>query len=599
MSHDHSFTDDAADEPALTGDAAAGRIARLERRLVREKRARLEAEKFLETRSRELFELNTELRGLTLALEERVLERTAELAGLKEFYERVLDRLPAQLSVLSPSGVYLYTNPAEVSDDALRAWLIGRTDAEYGARTGIPVEGVAARAARIAAVTRDGRSVSYEETIEAGPEHTRYFRRVLAPVSGDDGGVKYLVNAGIEVTGERLAEERLRRSQKMEAIGLLAGGIAHDFNNLLTIVIGVTEALRDATPPSSSHSALFDELLDATGRGAALTRQLLAFSRRASIETQVFDVSEAIRSTENLIRRLLTERIQCVLMLGERLPVRMDRGGLDQLLLNLAANARDAMPTGGQFTVLTCEATLTPEAAEAKGLTAARHLLIEVQDSGVGMPPDVLQRAFEPFFTTKPVGQGSGLGLASVYGIVIQSRGHAEIASVEGEGTTVRILLPLEESIALPAASDTPADVAPRGRGCVLVVDDESGVRMVTTNLLRRLGYDVVEASGGLEALSVAEARRGTIDLLISDVRMPGINGFELATALMAADPSLDVLLMSGYVDDAALRDGIASSGIPLIEKPYRAASLGQQVTKLFEARRAGPARVPTLLREA
>ena len=598
MANDPSFIQDAAVEPTPTGDAATDRIARLERRLVREKRARLESEQLLESKSRELFERNAELRGLTLALEERVLERTAELAGLKEFYEHVLDRLPAQLSVLSPSGVYMYANPAEVTDDALREWLIGRTDTEYGARTGISDEEVAVRAARMAAVTRDGCSVSYEETIATEPDHARYFRRVLAPVFGDDGGVRYLVNAGIEVTGERLAEERLRRSQKLEAIGLLAGGIAHDFNNLLTIIIGVTEALRETTPPSSSHSGLLDELLDATGQGAALTRQLLMFSRRTIIKPQLFDISEAIRGTESLVRRLLTERIQYVLVLGEPLSVRMDRSGLDQLLLNLAANARDAMPTGGQFTVLTRETTLSPESAQAKGLTAARHVLIEVRDSGVGMSPDVLQRVFEPFFTTKSVGQGSGLGLASVYGIVTQSRGHVEVASVVGEGTTIRILLPLEVSAVLPAASDTPADVAPRGLGRVLVVDDESGVRMVTTNLLRRLGYDVVEASGGVEALRVAEAGRGTIDLLISDVRMPGINGFELATTLMAADPSLDVLLMSGYVDDAVLRDRIESSGIPLIEKPYRAAALGQQVTKVFEARRAGPAHAHTFSRE-
>ena len=598
MANDPSFIQDAAVEPTPTGDAATDRIARLERRLVREKRARLESEQLLESKSRELFERNAELRGLTLALEERVLERTAELASLKEFYEHVLDRLPAQLSVLSPSGVYMYANPAEVTDDALREWLIGRTDAEYGARTGIPDAEVAVRAARMAAVTRDGRSVSYEETIATEPDHARYFRRVLAPVFGDDGGVRYLVNAGIEVTGERLAEERLRRSQKLEAIGLLAGGIAHDFNNLLTIIIGVTEALRETTPPSSSHSGLLDELLGATGQGAALTRQLLMFSRRTIIEPQLFDISEAIRGTESLVRRLLTERIQCVLVLGGPLPVRMDRSSLDQLLLNLAANAHDAMPMGGQFTVFTRETILSPESAQAKGLTAARHVLIEVRDSGVGMSPEVLQRVFEPFFTTKPVSQGSGLGLASVYGIVTQSRGHVEVASVVGEGTTIRILLPLEESAVLPAASDTPAEVAPRGRGRVLVVDDESGVRMVTTNLLRRLGYDVVEASGGVEALRVAEAGHGTIDLLISDVRMPGINGFELAIALRATDPSLDVLLMSGYVDDADLRDRIASSGIPLIEKPYRAAALGQQVTKVFEARRAGPAHAHTFSRE-
>jgi len=394
VANDPSFIQDAAVEPTPTGDAATDRIARLERRLVREKRARLESEQLLESKSRELFERNAELRGLTLVLEERVLERTAELAGLKEFYEHVLDRLPAQLSVLSPSGVYMYANPAEVTDDALREWLIGRTDAEYGARTGISDEEVAARAARMAAVTCDGRSVSYEETIATEPDHAHYFRRVLAPVFGDDGGVRYLVNAGIEVTGERLAEERLRRSQKLEAIGLLAGRIAHDFNNLLTIIIGVTEALRETTPPSSSHSGLLDELLGATGQGAALTRQLLMFSRRTIIEPQLFDISEAIRGTESLIRRLLTERIQCVLVLGEPLPVRMDRSGLDQLLLNLAANARDAMPMGGQFTVFTRETILSPESAQAKGLTAARHVLIEVRDSGVGMSPEVLQRVF-------------------------------------------------------------------------------------------------------------------------------------------------------------------------------------------------------------
>jgi len=595
----HFTPETTADQPVLSGDAALDRIARLERRLEREKRARLEAEKLLETRSLELFELNSELRGLTLALEERVLERTAELAGLKEFYERVLDRLPTQLSVLTPSGVYEYVNPAEVADDALRGWLIGRTDAEYGARSGIPAEAVAARAARIATVTRDGRSVSYEETIMAGPDDTRYFRRVLAPVFDDDGGVKHLVNAGVDVTGERLAEERLRRSQKMEAIGLLAGGIAHDFNNLLTIVNGVADALREANLSSVGDSALFDELLDATGRGAALTRQLLAFSRRTSIEAQVFDTSEAIRGTENLLRRLLTERIQCVLLLGERLPVRMDRGGLDQLLLNLAANARDAMPTGGQFTVITRETTLSPESMKAKGLTAPRHVLIEVRDSGDGMPPDVVQRAFEPFFTTKAVGQGSGLGLSSVYGIVMQSGGHVEVDSTVGEGTTFRILLPLVSAARITPAADTPTAAVPRGRGCVLVVDDEDGVRMVTTNLLRRLGYDVLEASGGLEALRVAEASPGTIDLLISDVRMPGINGFELATALKTADPSLDVLLMSGYVDDDGLSDRIASSGIPLIEKPYRAAALGHQVSTVFEARQARPARSRTLSRES
>ena len=574
---------------ALAPAAAADRIARLEGRLAREKRARLEAETLLEKRSRELFDLNTTLLQLTHELEERVLARTAELAGLKEFYERVLDRLPTQLAVLTPHGTYEYANPAEVPDDALRAWLIGRTDAEYGAQAGLPDDAVAARMARIAAVTNAGQSVSYEETIVAGPEDIRYYRRVLAPVFGPAGEVRHLVNAGIDVTAARSVEEQLRRSQKMEAVGLLAGGIAHDFNNLLTIVNGVAETLREELTSTSSSAALFDELLGATQRGAGLTRQLLSFSRRTSIEPQVFDTNSAIRGTESLLRRLLTERIQCVLALHDALPIRMDRGGLDQLLLNLAANSRDAMPTGGRFHVLTREITLSAESAAAKGLAPGPHALLEVSDSGSGMAPDVLQRAFEPFYTTKPVGQGSGLGLASVYSIVQQSGGHVEVVSTVGVGTTFRIVLPLVTARETVVAAELPAVTVPHGRGCILVVDDESGVRMVATRLLRRLGYEVIEAGGGLEALRIAEEKRGAIDLLISDVRMPDMNGFDLATTMSAADPSLGVLLMSGYVDDVALSARIANSGIPLLEKPFRSAMLGHVVTDLFSARQALP----------
>ncbi len=572
-------------EPA---DAAA-RIARLEGRVAREKRARLEAEGLLEKRSRELFELNTALLQLTQELEERVLARTSELVHLKEFYERVLDRLPTQLAVLTPHGAYEYANPAEVPDDALRRWLIGRTDVEYGARVGLPDDAVAARTARIAAVSRDGQSVSFEETIVAGPDDTRYFRRVLAPVFGEAGEVRHLVTAGIDVTEARLVEEQLRRSQKMEAVGLLAGGIAHDFNNLLTIVSGVAETLREELTPDSSAAPLLDELLGATQRGAGLTRQLLSFSGRASLEPQVFDTNAGIRATESLLRRLLTERIHCVITLHDALPIRMDHGGLDQVLLNLAANARDAMPSGGRFTLLTRAVTLSTEAASAKGLVPGPHALIDVSDTGIGMTPDALQRAFEPFYTTKSVGQGSGLGLATVYGIVQRSRGHVEVMSTVGVGTTFRIMLPLVTDRATTVPSEAPVAAAPNGRGCILVVDDESGVRMVATRCLRRLGYEVIEAGGGQEALRIAEGRRGAIDLLISDVRMPDMNGFELASTLSAADPALGVLLMSGYVDDVALSDRIANSGIPLLEKPFRSAMLGHMVTDLFSARQVQP----------
>ncbi len=573
---------------------------------MREKRARQEAESLLERHSRQLFVLNTELRTLTQDLEARVRARTAEVVGLKEFYERVLDRLPTQLSVLSPSGVYEYANPAEVSDHALRAWMIGRTDAEYCARVGTSTDVITARAARMAAVRRNGRSLSYDETISAGPDDTRYFRRVLAPVMGDDGHVRHLVSAGIDVTAERLAERQLRRSQKMEAVGLLAGGIAHDFNNLLTIVSGVAEALRDELTPTSTSVTLFDDLFGAAERGAGLTKQLLGFSRRTGVEPQLFDTNAAIRGTGRLLQRLLTERIQCVLSLHDTaLPVCMDAGGLDQIVLNLGANARDAMPEGGRFTVVTRPTTVSAESAPAKGLLPGQHVLIEVTDTGFGMAADVLARVFEPFFTTKTVGKGTGLGLASVYGVVQQSGGHVEVESTVGVGTSFRILLPL---VGADAPADAPADAstdtstaplptpepssgaAPRSEGCILVVDDEPGVLVVATRVLRRLGYEVIEANGSMDALRIAEARRGTIDLLLSDVRMPDMNGVDLASALLDAEPSLGVLLMSGYIDDTALSARITQAGIPLLEKPFRSAQLSEVVTDYFAARRASPA---------
>ena len=366
----------------------------------------------------------------------------------------------------------------------------------------------------------------------------------------------------------RQMQEELRHSQKMEAVGLLAGGVAHDFNNMLMVIGGAAELLADADP--AEHGALLSELTSAVQRGRELTSRLLAFSRKAAVEEVDLDLSHTISTIRPLLQRLLTERVALRVEVPPELAVRLTRGGLDQLLFNLAANARDAMRDGGIMRIVAAPYALAAGEAATLQLEPGEYVSLEVSDNGEGMNTETAQRAFDPFFSTKPVGHGNGLGLATVYSLVRQAKGSISLRTAIGEGTTFRMLLP---RVALPGtqvstgANHTPADHALGGR--VLVVDDDPAVRRTVASLLRRQQFETDEANSAEEALQQLTDTPARFDMVVSDVRMPGMNGCDLALALRRMYPTLPVILVSGYVDDLSVQERIQTAGLMLIQKPF------------------------------
>jgi PAS domain S-box-containing protein len=378
-----------------------------------------------------------------------------------------------------------------------------------------------------------------------------------------------------DVTERRRLEDRLRQGQKMEAVGQLAGGIAHDFNNLLTAIVGYATLLDRALAPSDELHEEVHEIIGAARRAANLTQQLLAFSRKQVLRPAVLDVNVVVRDMERILHRTIGEHIALVTALEPRLaPVRADASQLEQVIMNLVVNARDAMPGGGRVTIETSNVPLETELAGA-------FVQLAVSDTGTGMSAEVKAHLFEPFFTTKEVGKGTGLGLATVYGIVHQSGGFIAVDSEPGQGTRFRILLPRAEA---PAPESAPAALEPAaaGSGTVLLVEDEAGVRHLARDVLRRYGYRVLEAGEGGEALSLAAAHEGAIDLLLTDVVMPGMSGAELAERFRALRPEARVLYASGYADDAVISHGV-TGGVPFLQKPFEPDELVRRVRELLE----------------
>ena len=563
-----------------SGDARLrDQVQRLERRFAREQKARREADRLLETKSRELYDLNQLLARRATGLEAQLLESEGETVRLREVYQTVLDRLPFQLGIFDPDGVYTYVNPAAIADPAVREWIVGKSNREYGQRRGLPEVVIAERDALIRQVAASGVAVEFDESFTTKTGELRHFRRTIAPIKDAEGKVVRLIGAGLDVTEMRRVEDQLRQSQKMEAVGLLAGGVAHDFNNLLTVVTGIAEVLRTDLAAMPDRVAMVDELLAAVKRGSDLTRKLLAFSRRTVVDPQVVELTDAIRQASVLFGRLLSERITLALDLPDGgLNVRIDPGALDQLLFNLAVNARDAMPSGGTFRVTVVSETLDAIAAARLDLRAGSYVRIEVSDTGSGIAPAVLPRIFEPFFTTKPTGQGTGLGLATVYAIVAQAQGAIRVQSVEGQGATFAIHLPqVSEPVRRPSTSGSAGEGIARGTERILVAEDEDGVRKLVCRLLKSLGYEVLEARRGEQALALGEAA-GRLDLLLTDIRMPDLTGIEVADRLRLQRPGLRVLFMSGYIDDPDLRGRLATERSQVLDKPFTTAQLADKV---------------------
>jgi len=393
--------------------------------------------------------------------------------------------------------------------------------------------------------------------------------------------VRAIVINARDVTDRRVLEDQLRQVQKMEAIGRLAGGIAHDFNNLLTAILGYCNLLIEDLPADSHMRADVEEIRKAGDRAAALTRQLLAFSRRQMLQPQPVDVGVLVAQMEKMIRRLAGPDIQVVLTLDAGVPnVKADPASIEQIVINLAVNARDAMPEGGRLAIATSLEELDESFASLHpGVIAGRYVRLEVSDTGAGMDLATRARIFEPFFTTKEQGKGSGLGLATVYGLVKQSGGYIWVDSEPGAGSSFKVYFPAIEREAEAAQNDR-ASVA--GSETVLLVEDEDTVRALAGEVLRRNGYAVLEARHSLEALRVVERHQESIDLMITDIVMSHMTGRDLAERIREGRPSMKVLFISGYVDHASVQRELAA-GMPFLQKPFTPEAFARKVRDILD----------------
>ena len=384
-----------------------------------------------------------------------------------------------------------------------------------------------------------------------------------------------------DLTEEHKTEQRLRQAQRMESVGQLTGGIAHDFNNLLTVIIGGVESVGERLAPDDELTQLCEMALSAAERGADLTRRLLAFARKQTLEPEPVDVGCMIDGMEQMLRRTLGEQITFRFETGEKLgSALVDPSQLESALLNLCINARDAMPQGGRLTIEAGSATLDDAYAEQHfDVSPGDYIMLAVSDTGSGMTPDVVERAFEPFFTTKPIGKGTGLGLAMVFGFVKQSGGHVRIYSEPGHGTTVRLYLPCAtQAAAGPARPPQVGNDIVAGEERILLVEDDELVRINAERMLRVLGYQVVTATDGVEAMEIL-SRGENVDLLFTDVVLPGgMSGPALADAARALRAGLRVLYSSGYTDKALVHNGKVGSSVHLLSKPYRRQDLARKV---------------------
>ena len=382
-----------------------------------------------------------------------------------------------------------------------------------------------------------------------------------------------------DVTDRRHLEAQLRQAQKMEAVGRLAGGVAHDFNNLLTVIGAHSSFLLEGLDASNPAREDAEAIQMASVRAAGLTRQLLAFSRKQILRPEVVDVNAIVAETVTLLERVLTEDIAVKTRLADDLqPTVADAGQLGQVLMNLALNARDAMPTGGTLTMVTCKAVVTLGSPLSTVVPPGVYTQIEVRDTGIGMDDTVKSRLFEPFFTTKEAGRGTGLGLATAYGIVKQSAGYIMVDSTVGVGTTFRVYFPSSTSGGHQEEARAAVAAAIHGVETVLLVEDERAVRLIAQRILRRHGYVVLEAANGAEALALSDEYPTPIHLVVCDVVMPGLGGAEVVRQLQERRPALKVLFLSGYTEDEVVRRGIVSHTVPFLEKPYDARSLARAV---------------------
>jgi two-component system, cell cycle sensor histidine kinase and response regulator CckA len=503
------------------------------------------------------------------------LVTTAQVTGIGlERLGALLETATEGFQIIGYDFRYLYVNDAVCRQGRRkRAELLGRTMMEvYPGIEETEMFGV------LSGCLRERRSGRLENEFRFPDGARGWFELRMEPV--EEG----LLVLSADITNRKVLESQLHHSQKMEAVGRLAGGIAHDFNNIISVIMAYATILTSSLDEGDERLADVDEIERAARRAASLTRQLLTFSRQQVLEPRVLDLNEVVRGSEGMIARLLREDIQLTWGLDENLRrVFVDAGQIEQVLVNLVVNARDAIPSGGRILIETANIELDEAyAASHAGVLPGRYVMLAVTDTGTGMDPETQSRIFEPFFTTKPAGKGTGLGLATVYGIVRQCGGDIWVYSELGRGTTFKVYLPesaTRQVVELPPPP-LPEDLA--GTEAILVVEDDAQVRSAACTLLRRFGYRVIGAQDAAEALELAGGP-DPFHLLLTDVVMPGTSGIELARRFMAAHPQMRILYFSGYTEEVAITHGLLDKGVAFVQKPFTSESLARRVRQALD----------------
>jgi PAS domain S-box-containing protein len=542
------------------------------------------ANRDLERNRAELAAAKMELERHATILEEKVAERTLELQRERAFRDLVIQNMPGAVMVKDAKTLeYVLLNANGASALGLaQSDIIGKTHYDIFGKE--QADRFTARDREV--LRQKQRMVAPEERL-VGPDKIEHFMRINSvPVLDERGEPEYLISFAEDTTELRKLEQHVRQTQKMEAVGQLTGGLAHDFNNLLGIVLGNLDLLLERIVDDAESIDIAGEALQAARQGAELTQRMLAFSRKQPLQSRSFDLNDTVTSMSGMLRRTLGADITLTSVPSADLwPVFADPGQLGDVLLNLAVNARDAMPNGGHLVIETTSVQLGNALAEQYAdITPGDYVMVAVTDSGTGMPPEILERVLEPFFTTKETGRGTGLGLSMAYAFAKQSGGYLKLYSEVGHGTSVKIFLPRAPEIEQAGkARDEEAPLLAMRNEIVLLVEDNDALRHTTARMLNELGYRVLEAEHGPAALEILEKRQD-VDLMLSDVVMPkGLSGYDLAAICERIRPAVKILLMSGYSDTFLNNTSISKRPLQLVSKPCRKPDLARKLRMALE----------------
>jgi len=519
--------------------------------------------------------------GFSVDITERKRAEEA-LRESEEHFRRFIENVPVGVYRTTPDGRVLMANSALLRMLGYDSWqeLASRNLEGDSFEAGYP------RSAFREQIEREGEVGGLEAAWKRRDGSVVFVRESARTFRTDAGRVLYYDGIVEDVTERRRLEEQLRQAQKMEAVGRLAGGVAHDFNNLLTVIIGYSDLLLEKLSAGDGMRPPVEEIKKAADRAASLTRQLLAFSRKQMLQPQLLDLNRLLTNVDEMLRRMIGEDIELVTHLPSGLGrVKADPGQIEQVIMNLAVNARDAMPQGGQLTLEAANVELDSSYVSShESVLPGHYVMIAMSDTGIGMDAETQAHIFEPFFTTKGQGKGTGLGLATTYGIVKQSEGHIWVYSEPGKGTTFKVYLPrIDQAVEVIAPTNAPVDKLSLGCETILLVEDEEAVCSLVRGVLESRGYDVLEAKGAYDALEIGGRHKKHIHLLLTDVVMPQVSGRELAEHLAPLHPETKVLYMSGYADHAVVHHGLLEPGTVFLQKPFTPDALARKVREVLD----------------